>query len=77
MPDQRQKLLERAGRMLFGDQWQSAMADARGCDRRSIARYADGARTAPDDLGLWLSLACAKRRAELADLEADIRRRWR
>lgn len=74
------ELLERAGRALYGDRWQSALARHLGISDRTMRRYVAGdvehalldfrTRTLP-----LLLIEIKKRRVQLGDLEKTIKAR--
>lgn len=67
-------LLADAGRLLFGNEWQSPLARQLGVALRTVQRWASGHSPIPPPLGPELASALEARASELASLPAECRR---
>lgn len=65
------KLLEEVGKVLYGEQWQSALARDLEVQPRTVQRWLAGDRDVPD-LGAELRALIQRRRRQLDAIEAKL-----
>jgi hypothetical protein len=65
-------LFVRAGRALYGDRWQTQLAQALGVADRTVRRWAAGEQAVPDGAAADIYTLVVERRAELEDIAGDM-----